>query len=220
MAFSHREPELITQLPVFASGIAANIGLYQVSQPDSDAISTAVDEFVAKYTVWNNPATRTAGNLEAKNASKFSALSLCRVFYRAIQLNNGISNEAKVDIGVTPLSNTRTERNCPQTSPSITITASTPGAQTASFRDSTDLTRRALPMGATMCQLFVEVGTENGETFDITKARFVGNYTTNPMAVVFDEADRGKQATYFARWGGRRNEFGQWSLPVSMTIAA
>jgi hypothetical protein len=83
-----------------------------------------------------------------------------------------------------------------------------------------DLASKAKPAGATMCQLFVEVSEENAETFDPAKARFVGNFTANPMVVVFDEADRGKQATYFARWGGKRNEFGQWSLPVSMTIAA
>src|SRR3954454_15468331 len=103
MAFSHREPELVAQLPVFANGIAANIGLYQVSLPDSDAISAAVDEFVDKYTIWNNPATRTIGSLEAKNASKASALGICRVFYRQIQINNGISNEDKLLIHVTPL---------------------------------------------------------------------------------------------------------------------
>jgi hypothetical protein len=220
MAFSNREPELITQLPTFANGLAANVGLYQVSQPEADTCVAAVEDFLLKYNTWHNPATRTPGALEAKNASKFSALSVCRVFYRAIQLNNGISNEAKVDIGVTPFSGVRVDRNCPITSPSITITASTPMAQTASFRDSTDLARRGLPLGATMCQLFVEVGDENAEVFDITKARFVGNFTTNPMAVIYDESERGKQATLFARWGGRRNEFGQWSLPVSMTIAA
>ena len=220
MAFSKRESELITQLPTFANGLAANIGLYQVSQADADTCVAAVDEFIAKRAVWNTPTTRTTPNLEAKNAAKFSALSVCRVFYRAIQLNNGISNEAKVAVGVLPLSNTKTERNCPITSPSLTITASTPGAQTASFRDSTGLTPRGLPMGATMCQLFVQVGETNAETFDITKARFVGNFTTNPMPVIYPESERGKQATLFARWGGRRNEFGQWSLPVSMTIAA
>ncbi len=220
MAFSKKESELVVQLPVFADGIAANVSLYQLTQPDADAISAAVQEFVEKYAVWNNPATRTSGSLEAKDASKFSALGICRVFYRQIQINNGISNENKVNIGVTPLSNGRTRRNCPQTSPALSIVASTPAAQTVQFRDSTDLTRRALPMGATMCQLFVEVGAANAQTFDETKARFVGNYTTSPMAVIFDDAERGKQATYFARWGGKRNEFGQWSLPVSMTIAA
>src|SRR5687767_10594771 len=122
MAFSHREPELVVQLPVFADGIAANTGLYQVSVPDSNSISEAVQDFVLKYAVWNNPATRTVGSLEAKAASKASALGICRVFYRQIQLNNGISNESKVLIGVVPLSNAKTRRNCPVTSPAIAVT--------------------------------------------------------------------------------------------------
>ena len=220
MSFSRKEWELVVQLPVFADGIAANPGLYQVTAPDAAACVAAVNDFVAKYAAWNNPATRTIGTLEAKDAAKASALGICRVFYRQIQINNGITNENKLLIGVTPLSNAKTRRNCPQTSPAVAVVASTPAAHTVQFRDSTDLTRRGLPMGATMCQLFVEIGAENAGTFDETKARFVGNYTLNPMAVVFDDADRGKQATYFARWGGKRNEFGQWSLPVSMTIAA
>ena len=220
MAFGKKDSELVVQLPVFANGLLANYGLYQVTLPDANACVTAVTNFTTAYTVWNNPATRTAGALEAKEATKSSALGICRVFYRQVQLNNGVSNEDKLLIGVTPLNNTRTRRNCPQTSVALSIAASTPGAQTVNFRDSTDLTRRGLPMGATMCQVFVQVGEENAETFDITKARFVGNFTTNPMPVVFDESERGKQATYFARWGGKRNEFGNWSLPVSMTIAA
>ena len=43
---------------------------------------------------------------------------------------------------------------------------------------------------------------------------------TNTIAITYDSADRGKQATYFARWGGKRNQFGQWSLPLAVTIAA
>jgi hypothetical protein len=218
--FSRTESVLVEQLPVFANGILANYGVYQVTLPDANACVSAVNDFVAKRAVWLNPATRTIGSLEAKDASKASALGICRVFYRQIQGNVGISNEDKLLIGVTPLNNSRTRRNCSETSPSITIVASTPGALTAAFRDSTDLTRRGLAPGATMCQVFVQVGDTNAETFDITKARFVGNFTTNPMPIVFDLADRGKQATLFARWGGKRNEFGMWSLPVSMTIAA
>jgi hypothetical protein len=51
-------------------------------------------------------------------------------------------------------------------------------------------------MGATMCQLFVEIGDDNAEVFDESNARFVGKYTTNPMPVFFDEGDRGKIASY------------------------
>jgi hypothetical protein len=220
MGFSRKESVLVEQLPVFANGIAADIGLYQVSQPDSDAISAAVSEFLAKRAIWIAPSTRTPEALEEKDASKASALGICRVFYRQIQGNNGIADSAKVAIGVSPLNNSRTVRNCPSTAPGVIITASTPGGQTVNFRDSTGLVPRGLPMGATMCQLFVQVGEENAQTFDETKARFIGNYTLNPMPVFFDDDERGLQATYFARWGGKRNEFGPFSLPVSMTIAA
>ena len=218
--FSQREAELVDQLTAFASGISADNAKYQVSVPDAVAIQAAVDEFIQKRTVWNTPSTHNPTTYEAKQAAKASALGICRVFYRQIQGNVGISDEDKIAIGVLPLNSTRTPRPCPSTSPAIAITASTPLAMTANFRDSTDLSRRGLAPGATMCQLFVHVGEENAETIDLKTARFVGNYTTNPMPVVFDPEDRGKQATLFARWGGKRNEFGQWSLPVSMTIAA
>jgi hypothetical protein len=66
----------------------------------------------------------------------------------------------------------------------------------------------------------VKIGPTNAQLFDITMARFVGNFTTNPMPVLFNPADRGMQASYFARWGGKRNQFGPWSLPVSFTIGA
>ena len=59
MAFSDKESELVDELQAFANGIAANIGLYQVSQPDADTCVAAVNEFVAKRAVWVDPATRT-----------------------------------------------------------------------------------------------------------------------------------------------------------------
>ena len=220
MAFSRKESELVDQLQVFADGIAANFGLYQVSQPDSDAISAAVDQFIAARNIAINPATRNVGSIDEKDAKKTSARGICGSFYRQIQNNNGITNEDKLLIGVLPFNPSRTPRNCPQLSPALSIVASTPLAFTAQFRDDSDPTSRALPLGATMCQLFVQIGTENAQTIDEKTARFVGNFTTNPMAVVFDPEDRGKQGTLFARWGGKRNEFGNWSLPVAMTIAA
>jgi hypothetical protein len=41
MAFSDKESELVDELQVFANGLAANIGLYQVSQPDADTCVAA-----------------------------------------------------------------------------------------------------------------------------------------------------------------------------------
>src|SRR3712207_6785542 len=105
--FSQKEAELVDQLTAFASGISADNGKYQVTVPDAVAIQAAVDEFLAKRTIWNNPPTRNPTSLEAKEASKASALGICRVFYRQIQNNVGISDTDKVAIGVLPLNSTR-----------------------------------------------------------------------------------------------------------------
>lgn len=220
MALSDKDPELLVQLPVFANGIAADVGRFQLSNADAQAMLSAVNRYVQRCAVWRDPATRTSTACTAKDAARISALGICRVFYRLIQLNQGISNASKLAIGVTPLSGTRTPRLCPQVSPALFFNAATPGAHTLNFRDSTGLVPRGLPFGATMCQVFVEVGPDNAETFDESRARFIGNFVRNPIVVTYDSADRGKQATYFARWGGKRNQFGQWSLPLAVTIAA
>src|SRR5687768_3352781 len=101
--FSQKEAVLVDQLNAFSGGISASPSLYQVSSPDAAAIAAAVEDFIQKRTAWNTPATHNPGSLEAKNASKASALGICRVFYRQIAANVGISDEDKVLIGVLPL---------------------------------------------------------------------------------------------------------------------
>src|SRR5688500_19910514 len=147
MAFAKREDTLVLQLQAFSNGIFNNAGLYGVSVPEAAAIKSGVEQFVAARVVCNEPTTRTAATIEQKNALKASILGLCRTVYGLIQKNQGISNEDKIAINVTPLGGPRSLRPCPQTSPSLTVVASTPGAQTVEFRDSTDLLSRGLPPG-------------------------------------------------------------------------
>jgi hypothetical protein len=86
------------------------------------------------------------------------------------------------------------------------------------FADSTDPERRARPFGAANLQLFVAIGTTPSS--DENAGSLYGCYTKGPVAVAFDPDDDGKVATYFARWASSKGEFGPWSLPVSMRIAA
>jgi hypothetical protein len=119
---------------------------------------------------------------------------------------------------VRPVNPSRDPVECPQTSPVVAIVATTQGAQTVEFRDSMDLDRRGKPFGASDLLLFVAV-TPTGTT-NPDDARFYAKVTKNPVAVMFDHADNGKQATYFARWSNRRGQMSPWSTPVSMSIAA
>ena len=130
----------------------------------------------------------------------------------------GISDDDKIAIGVRPVNTSREPIPVPASSPLLNVLGATPGSQTVRYSDSSTPDSPAKPFGAPMLQLFVAI--ENEATTDENEAKFYGVFTKNPVAVGFDEADDGKVATFFARWGGKRNEFGQWSVPVSMTIAA
>jgi hypothetical protein len=213
-----QDAEALQVMVAFKTGIAERPWVYAISPPEVETIVKVVDEFAEARLVAVAAATRTKVTIDRMRARRINAEGVCRHFAATIKRNLGISNADKEAIGVRPINNTRTRRECPQTAPTLIIEAATPLGMTLHYRDSTNPTLRAKPVYATMVQLFMTIGDHNAP--DPREAQFVGNYTSNPMIVTFDPGYRGKQATFFARWGGRRNQVGQWSLPISMTVAA
>jgi hypothetical protein len=198
--------------------LSENPSQYQLSVSEAQHISGVVDEAWVAYNAGTDEATRTKATIHQKDLKLASAKQLCRVYAKLIKYNLGISDSAKIDAGIRPLSETRAKIECPQSSPSLMLVTGTPGAQTLQYRDSLAPERRAKPFGATCLQLWVTVAATNAA--DMSEAKCLGNFTTNPIGVAFEMSERGMQATYWGRWGGKRNQFGQWSLPISMTIAA
>lgn len=202
----------------FANGISANPAAYELSAIDASTISTAVTEFSDALSVSSYVPTRTQDTVNIKDTKRNSAESLCRQYALQIKVNNGISDALKLAIGVRPVNESREPIYVPQTSPLLNIVANTPGAQTVRYADSFDPEKRGKPFGAASLQLYLAIGETPID--DEAQAAFYGNFTKNPVAVAFDEADNKKVATYFARWQGKRGDVGPWSLPISMTIAA
>ena len=91
------------------------------------------------------------------------------------------------------------------------------GVHVLTFGDSI-IPGRAMPFGATSLQLFVAIADEPAD--GVGEARFCASLTKKPTNIPHVPADAGKVATYFGRWASRRGEFGPWSLPTSMRIAA
>lgn len=207
-----------TWAETFAQNIQLDPNVYQFTAADATTISDAVDEFVAALAVADNPMTRTTSNITIKDTKRNAAEALCRQYAVQIKYNNGITDDAKIDIGVRPVNSSREPIYCPQSSPLINVTGNTPGAQTVRYADSLAPESRGKPFGAAALQLFVYIG--DAATVNEDDASFLGLYTKNPVVVAFDPADDGKMATYFARWSGKRGDVGNWSLPVSMRIAA
>jgi hypothetical protein len=205
-------------MQAFSSGISSSSATYQLSASDAITIANAVQAFSDALALAEAPLTRTPGNVNAKDVARNAAESLCRQYALAIKVNNGISDQSKIDIGVRPPSTTREPIFCPQTSPLLNVAAATPGSHMVTYADSMDPNKKAKPFGAAALQLFVAI--KDTATENVDEAKFLGLFTTTPVETEFTEADDGKCATYFARWSGKRGDVGPWSLPISMRIAA
>jgi hypothetical protein len=212
------DPEALIWFLAFSNGISSSPSTYELTVSDATTIADAVSEFQAALILADSPLTRTPGNVNAKDTKRNLAETLCRQYAIQIKYNNGITDQAKIDIGVRPVNPDREPVHCPQTSPLVNVTAATPGSHTIQFADSLEPHKKAKPFGAASLQLYAFVGAE--PTVDESQAKFIGLFTKNPIAVAFTPEDDGKMATYFACWSGKRGDTGPFSLPVSMRIAA
>lgn len=205
----------------FANKLNANPEKFMMTPAQTQAIREAVDDFIEKYEVTLEKDTRTKTTIIAKDDARSIAETMCREWASLIKENLGISDEDKVAAGVRPINPARDPIFVPQTSPILAIIGNTPGAQTLQFRDPTEPTKRAKPFGASELQLFLAVTDSEGLTAaPLSEARFHSKVTRNPIAVEFGQDDNGRTATYYARWASAKGEFGPWSLPVVLKIAA
>jgi hypothetical protein len=213
-----RDADAVGWMSTFAACAGANAGAYMLSQSDVETIREAVEAFKACQARAVAPDTRTKLTVRRKNETRLAAEQLIRQYARILKPNAGISDRAKLALGI-PLENrARVRRPGPSTSPAVAPIAATPGRQVLVFKDSITPTRRAMPFGATSLQLSLAVGDTCAE--DPATARFLGCFTRSPVTIPFTSPDGGKWATYFGRWMSRRGEFGPWSAPASMRIVA
>src|SRR5688500_16368266 len=92
-----------TWAEAFAGGISSNPSLYMLTPANAVSIQGVVDDFVAKLAVSSNEATRTKATIIQKDDSRAVAETLCRQYAILIKENAGISDAAKVNIGVRPV---------------------------------------------------------------------------------------------------------------------
>ena len=202
----------------FATKLSDNPSTYFVSPAEAAAITNVVEQFAAAMADLSDPSQRNPVNTAIKDECRNAAEQLVRKYAALIKPNDGISNPDKIEAGVRPINPNRDPIPCPQTAPKINVVAATFGRHTLKYTDSIDDESGARPFGASELQLFVAIADE--PVTDWNEARFYGKFTKNPCAVAFTPADTGKQATYFARWAGRRGDVSPWSQPVYLAIAA
>lgn len=212
------DAEIRDWLQNFATKIFSDPAKYMTSVAESVGIKNAVDAYDAAYLDAIDPEQRTPVVISIKDEMRNAAVQLCRQYASLIKLNVGISDADKIAAGVRPVNPNRDPIECPQTQVVLNVVAATFGNHTLRFADTLTPESAGKPFGASELQLFVAVAAD--VVTDPLAARFYNKFTKNPLAVAFAHADNNKQASYFARWAGRRGDFGPWSNPVTLAIAA
>lgn len=213
-----RDGPALTWMQMFSAGITAAPARYQLVPADAAAIAAAVAAYAAAYADSQDPATRTKLTVAVKDQARFAAEQLCRQYAAVIKPNAGIGDADKLAIGVPPPNNGRTPVPAPASWPDLSILNGAPAQQVVRYSDVATPDSSAKPFGVERLELFVAV--EAGPTGDVAAARYRGSYSRSGIAVNFTAADKGKTATYFARWVSTRGEAGPWSPPASLPIAA
>jgi hypothetical protein len=160
--------------------------------------------------------TRNKVTIREKNNAKVAAMQVMRMYVRLIQPNNAVSDADKIALGLHIRARTISRRHVPPSSPVLSYIAGTPLSHTLAYRDTWTPDSMRKPDGAAGLQLFMAICDE--PEVDANKARWAGEFSRSPFAVLHEVENARKVVTYFARWIGHRNDVGPWSLPVSAVV--
>jgi hypothetical protein len=213
-----RDSLLVDWAENFSNKISASPGTYGLTPGDAVAIAALVDGFSDAYALVADPATKTKPVVAAKDAAKAAMLSGVRPYAILIRNNLGVSNQAKLDLGLTVPDPTPTPIPAPTTSPMLTLIGSTPGQLTLRASDQNTPDLRAKPFGVIALHLFAAEQGDSVPTFE--DSRYVGTFTRQPMALDTAAFTPGKTLHLWARWVTRTGKYGPWSSSISVIVPA
>jgi hypothetical protein len=201
----------------FSTLITATPGAYGLMASDATTIAAAFNLFDAALTLVQNPLTKTKATVADKDAKKAAMLVTLRQYAQTIKRNLGVSNEAKIGLGLHINDSPPSPIPAPVTVPVLEIASDVPLVQSVVFHDSSTPERRGKPAGVTGMMLAVAVGTTPPASPADTPVLAVA--TRSAHRVTFQTADKGKTAYYYGRWMTASGQVGPWSAMAQLSIA-
>lgn len=212
-----RDSVLLLWAQNFSSLITANPTMYGLGTGDATTIAGYTSAYSAALTTAVDPSTKTKASVAAKDSAKATMLVTLRPYAQQIKNNLGVTNDAKVALGLNIPDPSRSPVPAPTTQPLLSIVGALPLQISLRFSDASTPDKRAKPKGVVGLQLFVYVGAT--VPTDPLAYQFAGIFTKQPFAVNFTGAQKGQLASLIGRWQTRTGLNGPWSSPVQMTIA-
>ncbi len=212
-----RESELDHWLANFAGSIAAAPGSYGLTAGDAASISAAVAAWHAAYQTSIAPSTRTISAVQAKRDQKRAVTAIVRRYAARIRGDAAIDSTLKLAIGLILRTPGGTPVPEPETVPKIFLRGQNTGEHLLQATDQVT-GRKGKPDRVAALVVFRTIA--DGPVLRPEGSAYIGLFTRPRFASAFTPADRGKTATYFARWANAKGQTGPWSQGLSVPIAA
>lgn len=209
-----------TWLANFSALLTAAPTDYGLDAADATAVDGVNTTFQAAYTTSQNPATRTAPSVAAKDVARASAEAVVRPYAVQISRNSAVTDANKASIGVTIPSLVPTPVAAPTVAPVIGLESATIGQMRLKYQ-AAGASGKSKPFGAIGVEIWRSVGVVAAT--DPAQATYNGTVTKTPFRQNFTGPDATKICTYFARFVTRsgpdgKAQVGPWSAPLSVTV--
>lgn len=200
----------------FQDLIDAAPATYGLSGGDATAITNAYTAWHAAYLAAVNPSTRTPVTVSAKDAARFVAEQLFRVYASQIRVNPGVLPEDKIALGLNLPNDSPSPISAPATWPLLSFLSAGPLSHRFSYKDSSDPEGKFKPYGVVHLALSAKLAA--APSTDPDGWPVVRYVTKSPFVIGWSAPDAGMIASYAGRWVNRNGLVGPWSDIVSHIV--
>ena len=190
----------------FSSLITTAPATYGLVAGDATAIAAVVTPLQAAYDAANDPTTRTAVTVAARNTAFATARGVCFPYATTVSADGSVNPSDKTALGVTNRSTVRTIVPTPTARPVLNHASSQALSAVVAATNSETPGKKGAPLGCTT-EVFLSIGTVAAT--DPTQCNYIGKRTKWPTTLSFDAGDVGKIATVTARYTKRNGTAGQ-----------
>lgn len=205
----------------FATLLTADPTAYGETGGVASQVQTLNDDYQLALTVATDPSTRTSPTVAAKDVARSVAQSYMRVVAQRIRDNQTVTDEQRLDLGLTVPKTVPTPIPPPSTHPLLGLIAATPLVHRLRYAAADTPTSKAKPFGSIGVEIWVALGTVAAT--DPAQATYRKTVTKSPFTMSYQAGDVGKVATYFARFVNRSGvdgvaATGPWSSAITVAV--
>ena len=189
---------------------------YGVPAATAALFSVVVGHLVAAYAAAGDPSTRTRGSVAAKNNAFAAMKAAAKGIVSIIQGTAGVTDQMKIDAGLTVRKTKPTPKPVPAAAPAITVTAVNGRTVTIQLRHG--LSKRAKPANVASATILTSTGA--AKPLSAGDFQFNQNTTLTTADVTFGPSETGDTVWITAFWSNNRGESGPAATPVSVSLPA